>query len=449
MPTVMISHAEIDAKIATAWYDLLGKVFPRFEFRYSSNPNELGFDNKADFPDQIKQWIQESDICLTIQTPNSSVRPWIVWEAGMARALNKAIFVLLYGVEPGKLKNPLDWHPHYDGCDAGEVRRIVRGVAEATSTAYQETDLAASLARYQAQLRAYKHVCEFQQIRYEKRIFLELTYDQCQALKKDPTVPAKVTVRGDNGSLAIFGYDRETVCVTWAKLVKKLSEDDESRPWPGSAIAWTKFLGRILRKALNRQLTPDDPEGLPLYWDSREGGGISYRPSIAQQTVSAGRTMFEVTFTQLPPELTARPSGSLDTLFHYLDFARMMRWGVLKSPRFHDFFGGNLSDELLKQKRSEFLDTLLNIRIEFQNRGLQRDQILSAFGREKQRDIKAILDEYYKVVRQLEPENKPDSELIRSLYPALMSVNARFLGILQEGLGNLLAKELSEQGASN
>jgi hypothetical protein len=444
----MISHAETDEKIATAWYGLLGKVFPMFEIRYSSNPHNPAFESTRDFPDQIQQWIRESDLCLTIQTPNSSVRPWIIWEAGMARALDKAIFVLLYGVKPGNLKNPLNSHPHYDGTDGDAVRQVIRGISECTSAPYGESDFAESLKKYQKLLRASKYLFESQQVRYEKRIYLEFTYDQCQALKKDPKVPAKVIVRDDLGSLTIFGYDDETLSVTWDRLLEKLIEDDEGRPWPGSAIAWTKVLGRALRKALNRQLTPDDPEGLPLYWESRLRGGISYRPSITEQTVFTGKTIFAVTFTQLPPELTARPTGPLDTLFHYLDFARMLRWGVLKSPRFDDFFEGNLSDEMLRQKNAEFLDTLLNIQIEFQNRGLQKDQILGAFTGERRQKIQTILDDYHRVVGQLEPENKPGSELIRKLRPELMSLNATFLNVLHEGIGNLLAGELSEQKGS-
>jgi hypothetical protein len=444
MPTVMISHAEIDANIATAWYDLLRRVFPRFEFRYSSNPNNPAFSSYGAFADQIQKWIQESDYCLTIQTPNSSVRPWIVWEAGMARALNKGIFVLLYGIEPGDLKNPLDSHPHYDGGDANDVRKVIRGMSIGSSTLYEETDYVDAFPKYEKALQANEHLFEFRRVHYEKQIFLELTYGQREALKKDSKVPDKVIVRGAVGSLVIFGYDLEVLRVSWGELLEKLGEDDGSRPWPGSAIAWTKFLGRVLRKALNRQLTPDDPEGLPLYWESHGRGGISYRPSIAEQEMFAGKTVFRITFTQLPPELTARPTGPLDTLFHYLDFARMMRWGVLKSPRFDEFFNGNLSKELLSQKNAEFLDTLLNIRIEFQNRGLQRDQILNAFPCEKRMVIQGILDKYHQLVGQLEPEKKPDNQLIRTLRPELISLNANFLKILHECIGEWLIKDLAD-----
>ena len=443
MPTLMISHAEIDAEIATPWYDLLKKVFPTFQYRYSSNPNNPAFSSYSAFADQIQQWISESDYCLTIQTPNSSVRPWIVWEAGMARALKKGIYVILYGVEAGNLKNPLDSHPHYDGTSSLDVRKIIRGISEDTKTQYDESSLDAALGAYQSRLQQKRYVYDFRQVDYEKRICLELTYAQRQALLQDAKVPDDANVLSDFGSLGIFGYDPQTHSITWGELVGKLDKDDDERPWPGSAVAWTKMLGRTLRKAINRQWTPDEPEGLPLYWEVRGTGGVSYRPSIAQQKVAAGKTTFWIAFAQLPPELTARPPGALGTLFHYMDFARMLRWGVLKHPRFRDFFEGNLSGQALCQKRADFLDTLLNIRIEFQNRGLEKEQILSALSGEQQDAVQKILDEYYHIIRQLDPENEPSIETINDLGPKLLSQNGQFFMILQEAIRKRLAKEFA------
>jgi hypothetical protein len=443
MPTLMISHAEIDSEIATTWYDLLEKVFPTFEYKYSSNPNDPSFSSYSAFADQIQQWITESDYCLTLQTSNSAVRPWIVWEAGMARALRKGIYVILFGIEPGNLKNPLDSHPHYDGTNPVDVRKIIRGISTGTATRYDESSLEAALAAYQTKLKEKRYVYEFRQVDYEKHICLELTYAQRQTLIQNAKVPDDANIRGEFGCLGIFGYDPQTLSITWGELVGKLQRDEDERPWPGSAVAWTKMLGRTLRKAISRQWTPDDPEGLPLYWEVRGTSGISYRPAIAQQKVAGGKTTFWIAFTQLPPELTARPPGALGTLFHYIDFARMLRWGVLKNPRFRDFFEGNLTGQALCQKKADFLDTLLNIRIEFQNRGLEKEQILSAVSVEQQDAVQKILDDYHQIVRQLEPENEPNLETIIDSGPKLLSVNARFFKILEEAIANRLAKEFA------
>jgi hypothetical protein len=441
-PTIMISHATVDEHAGTAWSNLLRAVFPQFSLRYSSDPNTPAFSNYGAFSEEIQEWIKESKYCLTIQTPNSAIRPWLIWEAGMARALGKGIFVVLYGIEAGHLKNPLDSEPHYDGSRKPDVCRIIRSISRGTNVMYNEQDFEKAFPEYVQALTANKHLFENDEVRYQKRIFLELTHDERGRLQTDSTISDGVVVRAEWGSLTIFGYDPAVKVITWRELIETLSRDDRDRPWPGSALRWTECLGKSLSKALNRQLAADDPEALPLYWRPRDGGGIGYRPSIAAQFQGAGITTFVIAFTHLPPELTDRPSGWLGTLFHYLDFARMMRWGILKSARFRDFFAGNLQGDHLREKQAEFLDALLNIRIEFQNRGLQKGQFLEAFPQERRAELDSMVNAYYDLIKELEPKMEPTSETIRNLYPLLVDNNERFLLAFHERIKELFLEEL-------
>jgi hypothetical protein len=125
-PRIMISHASTDEKIATAWYDLLRSIFPTSELRYSSDPRNPPFHGYTAFAEQIHDSVKETEYCLTVQTPSSRRRPWLIWEAGLAKSLNKEIFVVLYGVKPGRLENPLDSEPHDCGLEKSDVQRIVR-----------------------------------------------------------------------------------------------------------------------------------------------------------------------------------------------------------------------------------------------------------------------------------------------------------------------------------
>ena len=140
----------------------------------------------------------------------------------MARALKKGIYVILFGIEPGNLKNPLDSHPHYDGTNPADVRKIIRGIATGTTTRYDESSLEAALAAYQTKLKEKRYVYEFRQVDYEKHICLELTYAQRQTLIQNAKVPDDANVRGEFGSLGIFGYDPQTLSITWGELVGKL-----------------------------------------------------------------------------------------------------------------------------------------------------------------------------------------------------------------------------------
>jgi len=361
----------------------------------------------------------------------------------MARALGKAIFVVVYRIAPGHLKNPLDSEPHYDGSKKADVRRIIRRISGDSKVMYDEKDFEKAFPRYERVLRANQHLFDHSEVHYQKRIFLELNPQDRRRLQTDEMISDGVIVRAEWGSLVIFGYDPAVKKVTWGELIAKLCKDDCNRPWPGRALRWTECLGKSLAKALKR-LAADDLEALPLYYwrPPDDGVGTTYRPSIATQSQSAGKTTLTITFTQLPPELTARPSGWLGTLFHYLDFARMMRWGILKSARFDDLFHGNLSGNQLREKQAEFRDCLLNIRIEFQNRGLQKNQFLEAFPGWRRQELGDMVKSYYALVDRLEPKRNPGSESIRSLYPELVSINERFLTVFHERIAELFLEEL-------
>ncbi len=447
--SVMISHASMDATIATAWQRLLRRVFPEAKLRYSSDPRDPAFSGYGAFAEEILDWIRQSRYILTIQTPNSAFRPWLVWEAGMARALQKGMFVVVYGVKPGQLRNPLDSEPQYEGVTKSDVHKIVRGIAADARDLYHEEDFEAAFLEYDDVLRKNSHLFQSEHIQYEKRIRLELTNDQREKLQQTGVIPDLATVRAVFGSLDIFGYNETVEEITWADLIVRLTEDDAERLWPGSALAWTKLLGRILRKALRRQLTSANPEGLPLYfWQpNANGGGISYRPSITKQIRAGGLTSFTISFTHLPPELTARPSGNLGLISHYLDFTRMMRWGVLKDGRFKEFFRAGLPEKQMISKQAEFLDALVNIRIEFQNRGLVKDELSSAFPAERRKEIETLLKSYYDIVTQLEPEKRPTAEQVRDLYPRLLSINTTFHKWYLERSLELLSDELEEEGS--
>ena len=190
-------------------------------------------------------------------------------------------------------------------------------------------------------------------------------------------------------------------------------------------------------------MTSANPEGLPLYfWQpNANGGGISYRPSITKQIRAGGLTSFTISFTHLPPELTARPTGHLGLISHYLDFSRMMRWGVLKDGRFREFFRAGLTEKQMLSKQAEFLDALINIRIEFQNRGLVKDQLGVAFPPERRKQVERLLETYQEIVTQLEPEKRPTADQVRDFYPKLLSINSTFLKWYLERSLELLSEE--------
>ena len=95
----------------------------------------------------------------------------------MAKSLNKEIFVVLYGVKPGRLENPLDSEPHYCGLEKSDVQRIVRRIATDSGVTYYEEDLATAFAKYDQVLRENSYSFESGHVQYEKRIRLKITHE--------------------------------------------------------------------------------------------------------------------------------------------------------------------------------------------------------------------------------------------------------------------------------
>ena len=69
-------------------------------------------DNKG-FAARIEDEIRSANFLLTIQTPNSRMRPWLVWEAALAVGAKIPTFVVLYSIKPGQTGNPLDGMHQY------------------------------------------------------------------------------------------------------------------------------------------------------------------------------------------------------------------------------------------------------------------------------------------------------------------------------------------------
>jgi hypothetical protein len=442
--TVMISHASVDTTIATAWRRLLGRVLPAAKLLHSMKPPAWAASNA----EQVLDWIRQSRCILTIQTPNTASQSWSIWEAGMARALQKGIFVAVYGIAPGRLMNPLDSQRQFEGANKSDVGMLLRDIASVTKDPYRERDFEEAFVEYANVLQENAHLFQSEDIQYEKRIRLELTYDQREKLQQTGVIPDLASVRAAVGSLDIFGYSPGVEEITWADLIIRLTENHAERPLPGSALAWTKQLGRLLRDALNRQLTSRNPEDLPLFWErNANGGGISYRPSITNQIRAAGLTSFTVSFTRLPRELTARPGGAFGLISNYLDFTEMMRWGILKDRRFESFFRGDLPQEQMISKQAEFVDALLNIQIQFLNRGLSRYGLIEAFPPERRGEVETVLEGNDAILSQLEPEKRPTVEQIRNFYPKLLSINTTSYKWLLERSLELLSHEAEKEGS--
>ena len=257
-----------------------------------------------------------------------------------------------------------------------------------------------------------------------------------QLLAETGRIADDVSVEGVQGSMMIFGL---VVGKNWRDFLKHLGGLES--PWQGSAERWASGLGSALQRALDGQCV-NGPEGLPLYFDA--DAGFSYRPSISSLKEEGEKTIFNVSFALLPKELTVHPPGKIGVLLHYLDFCRMMRWGVIEEPKFASFFrnGRRFSKEQAAERIREFLGRIFSIRTEFWNRGVPREDIWHALDESQQPVLDSLLNAYFAAMRVIDPDDNgtvpdplPEVDTLRKVYADLLKVNKEMYLLVYKALG--------------
>jgi len=203
-------------------------------------------------------------------------------------------------------------------------------------------------------------------------------------------------------------------------------------PWPGSAVRWAMGLGPKLQLALSGTLV-EGPEGLPLYFDSRPNQKLSYRPSVVLCDEYGDQTHFVISFTSMPKALAARPNRKkADVLLHYMDFCRMMRWGVLEAEGSREYFSeaNAFTPEQADERLRQFIEGIISIRTDFWNRGLERDAIRSVLDESDHPLLDSLHDSYFQAIKQIDPKDEgippeplPDFQVVKQVYNDLLRIN--------------------------
>jgi hypothetical protein len=445
--SIMISHTATESYLAEAWQDLLHEVFdlPRDSVWFSSDPD--AFD-AGPFAAQIEEKIRQSSAVISIQTPVSRLRPWTLWEAGIARGLDKPLFVIVY--EPtqipkgrsifNKLGTPLDALQQTPGMDVEKIRGVLDRLCKKINDSIVSTHLEESLKKYINAVSSHQRCWIMEERIFDKRVELVLTLEERDQLIQQPVIPESVRIRDVQGSARIFGLDvAET---SWSEFTANLASLDS--PWAGSAQRWARGLGRAINCALRGKLIVE-PEGLPLYFDPQERK--TYRPSVSLQEIHGCDTIFTLSFTLIPPELVVSPTSAAGILVQHLDFCRMWRWGILEDPDIAAFFR---NVHFYPKKRAleiicKFLGKVFSVRTEFWNRGLERDAIRSALGDSDKAELNDILQRYYNAMRTLDPNDEgafpdplPDYDSLKKVYSDLLKVNKEYYLLVHRNLGKEL-----------
>jgi hypothetical protein len=454
MATILISHATSESHLAKAWKDLVLTAFLGLDPDSVFFSSDLGaFNGQDTFIQQIFDKIRDATCILSLQTPSSCKRPWIIFEGGMAWAnKGRSLYPIIYDSKKveksesifGNLQNPLNGLQQYKGLEPSSVLSVLGLIQKdfvkaAASQGSPKVPLINPITLFQA-LEAYlkcvaadKEWWVNRTQLFERRIELRFGPKQLEALQCSGTISPDVEVVGEAESLAIFTLTRAR---SWKKLTDHLEHLD--LPWPQSALKWAKGLGRYMQMALTDRLV-EDPEGLPLYFDA--SSGRSYRPSITSRIEDGNLTSFIVSFTHLPPELTVRPDSRIGVLFHYLDFARMFRWGVLEDKGIKEFFRKPPADSADVGRIREFVEKIFTIRVEFWNRGLKSDSLEQVLPKDKRPELKLLLTKYREAIARIDPNDNgelpapmPTFAVAKEVYEKVYAINRAFYKLLSSAL---------------
>jgi hypothetical protein len=441
----MISYAESEAYLAEAWKELVCQTFRLADESvwFSSEPASV--NPRSPFAEAIERNLRAAKGIISIQSPVSRHRPWILWEAGMARALEKSLYVVVFeqsGVTVDdsifrNLDTPLDAFSQYLGTDLRQIEeRMIKTLASDLQRLPDRDRLIDALRKYKRQLKKWERYWVKKTTNLEERIRLVFETAERQILEREGTISDDVLVEGDRNSMAMFDLPNVGK-MRWEDL--RIHLKSVKLPWAGSATLWANNLGRALQHALKVQ-PGEDPKGLPLYFHTLRSR--SYRPSISAQTVVGSQTSFDISFTCVPPVLNARPKGNVGTLLDYLDFCRMMRWGIfgdaelaaffrnpdrVQKAVWHDFYPvARIQERQREEYMREFLERLYAVRAEFLNRGVQKDSIELTAPAGDEEILEAIRDRYYRAIDQIDPTREgimpkplPDIKVFQKVYTEL------------------------------
>jgi hypothetical protein len=274
---------------------------------------------------------------------------------------------------------------------------------------------------------------------FERQIRLTFQADEQDRLQSTGVIPDSVAVEGVGESMLIFDVTEKSA--KWGSFIRHL--EGMELPWSGSAVRWARGLGHTLQRALGEELD-HSPEGLPLYFDGRPSQHRSYRPAVALREEHGSVTCFVISFTRLPPELRIRPEGRAGIFLHYLDFCRMLRWGILEDQRFIDFFTdpGAVSRSEGRAIAVDFIERILTIRTEFWNRGLKTDALAEVVAAADLDAVRALEKRYTDAISLIDPDNKgvlpdplPPISSLKEVHSKLLHLNKDYYEIVHRAFG--------------
>jgi len=211
---IFISHSHYDKQIADAWKALFRQFSSEIEVWYSSDVDPSGGIGIGRWREIIGQEIEKADLIFSIFTPESSNRPWIIFESAYAMGLSntKVVIPIFYYMKPHSLPSPLQELQSYNGEDREKVIELCkRLISQYTEKLVEEEEIKTWEVHFDSYI---KQIEKHSEDRVKKALFYGDFHTYDTAKKIEGEWWAKWTQLHDDGTETIWQMQPITVETT-------------------------------------------------------------------------------------------------------------------------------------------------------------------------------------------------------------------------------------------
>jgi len=154
MKSIFVSHAHSDEPLVKALAELFEKLFDGkikpLNFSSRKDTKGGGIDPGDDWFGWIVEQVRDADYVFIVLTPNSSGKPWVIWEAGAAAGaamsgsedMRRPLIPIIYGMEGRRTPGPLERLQVVKGDQRESIDRLVEQFWEETKSEFSNDESA-------------------------------------------------------------------------------------------------------------------------------------------------------------------------------------------------------------------------------------------------------------------------------------------------------------------
>ncbi len=239
--SVFISHAHIDKGLAKGLKKLIDKITSRtIKVWHSSETRPTGGMKFGKYREQISERVDESNIIVVILSPQSSERPFLVWESGLAEGKKKAIVPLLFWMDPSRTHAVFEPNQCFLGDDRESIENLCGRIIEAQSG---ESPNSKDVAGWRSKIRKFLKRVEAERKRSDERmLFHDHFHNHDTAEKVSGRWAALWTGFKADGSEERFEVDTLRAWTDETRL-RMVGDGAKGKPYPMEGVV--SSLGQI------------------------------------------------------------------------------------------------------------------------------------------------------------------------------------------------------------